>query len=140
MHIRDATVEDLPAIEELRDAKKLFDAIAPQTPKPAMIAIATKIIEDASGDFDPDEFKDRYEAALRDLVEKLAKGHKPVAIEEPESTTNVVDLMAALKASLKTRGKTSARGNGKRGEVVTLRPKPPARGKKAGAKRKRARS
>lgn len=127
--------------QELRDAKKLFDAIAPQTPKPAMIAIATKIIEDASGDFDPDEFKDRYEAALRDLVEKLAKGHKPVAIEEPESTTNVVDLMAALKASLKTRGKTFARGNGKRGEVVKLRRSAEtARGKKAGAKRKRARS
>ena len=65
-----------------------------------MVAIALKIIEQKEGKFDPDKFVDRYEAALKALIAEKQKGQKPVAAEPPEDT-NVVDLMAALRASLK---------------------------------------
>ena len=65
-----------------------------------MLAIAEKIVDQQSGDFDPAEFTDRYEDALRALIEEKKKG-KPV---KPSRAANddgkVVDLMAALKKSL----------------------------------------
>ena len=64
-----------------------------------MIAIAEKIIEQQEGPFDPSQFVDRYEKALKELIEEKKKGHKPAVVAEPENT-NVIDLMAALKASL----------------------------------------
>src|SRR6185437_8793212 len=69
-------------------------------PDKQMIDIARKIIEQKEGDFDPDQFTDRYEDALRALIEEKKRGHKITRVEEPEDTTNVVDLMAALKKSL----------------------------------------
>lgn len=64
-----------------------------------MIDIARRIIEQQAGPFDPDQFVDRYEEALKALIAAKQKGQKPVRSAEPEDT-NVVDLMAALRASL----------------------------------------
>ena len=89
----------LHTAEEVRD----IDEVAhPQLPKPdkQMLAIAEKIIEQQSGDFDPAEFTDRYEEALRAMIEEKKKG-KPVKPSKPANDDGkVVDLMAALKKSL----------------------------------------
>ena len=71
-----------------------------------MIEIAEKIIDQMEAAFDPGQFVDRYEEALKALIADKQKGHKPVAAAEPEDT-NVVDLMSALRASLAGRGKPS---------------------------------
>ncbi|MGH6878515.1 MAG: Ku protein [Rhizomicrobium sp.] len=83
-----------------------------------MIEIAQKIIEQQEGEFDPDEFTDRYEEALRGLVEEKKRGHKIMRAEEPKDVGNVVDLMEALKKSL--RGKSEAP---KKSGTVTRMPK-----------------
>jgi DNA end-binding protein Ku len=70
-----------------------------------MISIAEKIIEQKEGAFDPRAFVDRYEEALKHLIEEKKKGRKPAKVAEPQDT-NVVDLMAALRASLSEKGKT----------------------------------
>jgi len=69
-------------------------------PDKSMITIARKIIEQKEGDFDPAEFNDRYDDALRELIEQKKKGHKITRAEEPRDVGNVVDLMAALRKSL----------------------------------------
>jgi DNA end-binding protein Ku len=69
-----------------------------------MISIAEKIIEQQEGPFDPSQFVDRYEEALKALIEDKTKGHKPARVAEPDDT-NVIDLMAALRASLAAKGK-----------------------------------
>ncbi|MES1156157.1 MAG: Ku protein [Alphaproteobacteria bacterium] len=89
--------------DEVRAASQFFDDIPHAKPDADMIAIAEKIIAQKETDFDPSEFEDRYENALKDLIEKKQKGHKIVRPEEPKDT-NVVDLMAALQASLKDSG------------------------------------
>jgi DNA end-binding protein Ku len=66
----------------------------------SMITIARKIIEQKEGDFDPEQFTDRYEDALRDLIEEKKRGHKITRSKEPEDVSNVVDLMEALKRSI----------------------------------------
>jgi DNA end-binding protein Ku len=84
---------------EVRKEAEIFDAISDKDPDPQMIAIAQKIIEQQEGPFDPSQFVDRYEEALKALISAKQKGHKVAKVEEPEDT-NVVDLMAALRASL----------------------------------------
>jgi DNA end-binding protein Ku len=92
---------------EVRKESEIFGSIAKTKPDPGMIDIAEKIIEQKEGPFDPSKFVDRYEEALKALIAEKQKGHKPVAAEEPDDT-NVVDLMAALKASLAGRAAKSA--------------------------------
>jgi DNA end-binding protein Ku len=85
--------------DEVRKPEEIFDTISDAKPDPGMIAIAEKIIEQKQGPFDPSQFVDRYEEALKAMIEDKTKGRKPAKIAEPEDT-NVVDLMAALRASL----------------------------------------
>jgi len=94
--------------DEVRKPNEIFKDISDEKADPAMISIAEKIIEQQEGPFDPSQFVDRYEEALRALIEQKKKGHKPVASREPEDT-NVIDLMAALRASLGGKSKTGPR-------------------------------
>src|SRR5215472_9052937 len=64
-----------------------------------MVAVATTIINRRSGHFDPRTFRDRYQEALRELIEAKMKG-LPVTPKEISKPQPVVDLMAALKRSL----------------------------------------
>ena len=66
----------------------------------SMIEIAQKIIAQQEGPFTPQDFKDRYEKALRELIQRKEQGKKPITIAPPEDT-NVIDLMDALKRSLR---------------------------------------
>jgi DNA end-binding protein Ku len=91
---------------EVRKPEEIFAAIGDAQPDPAMIDIAEKIIDQMEAAFDPRQFVDRYEQALKALIAEKQKGHKPVAAAEPEDT-NVVDLMSALRASLAGKGKSS---------------------------------
>jgi DNA end-binding protein Ku len=89
---------------EVRKPDEIFDSIANAKPDPEMIAIAEKIIEQREGPFDPSQFVDRYEQALKTLIADKQKGRKVTEVDESE-TTNVVDLMAALRASLAAKDK-----------------------------------
>ena len=88
---------------EVRSEDEVFGDISEAEPDEAMIAIARKIIEQQEAPFDPSQFVDRYEEALKALIKDKQKGHKPVAAPEPVDT-NVVDLMAKLRASLQGKG------------------------------------
>lgn len=80
----------------------------------AELTMAKQLIHGMSGKFNPAHFKDTYRADLkRRIKEKIKKKQihaiDTVAVESKQRpTAQVIDLMAALKASLKTRGKPSA--------------------------------
>jgi DNA end-binding protein Ku len=93
---------------EVRKPDEIFGGISDKAADPAMISIAEKIIEQKEGPFDPSQFVDRYEQALKALIEDKKKGHKPAKVAEPDDT-NVVDLMSALRASLSAKGKTASK-------------------------------
>jgi DNA end-binding protein Ku len=89
--------------DEVIPSKQAFADIPASRPDKQMIEIARKIIEQREGEFEPDKFEDRYENALRDLIRRKQKGEKLVTAE-PVEEDNVIDLMAALKKSLKAKG------------------------------------
>jgi DNA end-binding protein Ku len=82
---------------------RAFADIPDKKPDARMVDIALKIIEQQAGDFEPEKFKDRYEEALRDLIRRKEKGEKLVTTQ-PVEESNVIDLMEALRKSLKGKG------------------------------------
>src|SRR6185503_44139 len=86
--------------DEIRSSSGIFGKSLPK-PDSGMLQIAEKIVAQQEGKFDPSHFKDRYEDALRELIARKKKG-KAIEAEAPEAKNdNVVDLMEALRNSLK---------------------------------------
>ena len=105
----------LRTAEEVRGIEELPNLDLPR-PDAQMLAIAEKIVDQQSGDFDPSEFVDRYEDALRALIEEKKKGKPVKSKAAPKEDTKVIDLMAALKKSLGARPapRASKKPGGKR--------------------------
>jgi DNA end-binding protein Ku len=94
--------------DEIRSSAGIFGKHLPK-PDARMLEIAEKIIAQQQAKFDPSHFKDRYEDALRELINRKKKG-KPIEAEEPETRDEkVVDLMEALRSSLKGGGASKAK-------------------------------
>jgi DNA end-binding protein Ku len=116
-------VTTLRTHDEIRDADPLFEAIPHRKSDPKMLAIAEQIIGQQSGPFDPTEFNDRYEDALRVLIhDKQAGGESEVVAQKP-SDDNVIDLMEALRRSLEKSGKAEPAA----GPPAKVERQPPAR-------------
>jgi len=76
---------------------------------PDLVSLAETIIERKSGRFEPAAFHDRYQEALRALVDSKLKGEVTAASHAIEEPPKVVNLMDALKRSL-AREETSGSG------------------------------
>src|SRR6266576_1423473 len=91
---------------EVRDASEYFDDIQDVKVTKDMLDLAKHIVEQKSGHFEPEKFEDHYEAALTELLAKKQKG-LPIAAAKKPTPGNVVNLMDALRASLKSPEKTA---------------------------------
>jgi DNA end-binding protein Ku len=84
---------------EVRATATYFEGIPVGEPDPEMLALAERLIEQKTTEFNPAAYEDRYETALKAMIKEKLKGHKPIIAAAPERA-NVVNLMDALKASL----------------------------------------
>jgi DNA end-binding protein Ku len=101
--------------------------------RPAEIAMANGLVESLSGDFNPADYTDQYRAALESVVEAKIEGRDLVpAPETTESDTSgtVVDLVAALQASIAAVKASKESGGGAGAKAAA-----PAGGKKAAVKK-----
>jgi DNA end-binding protein Ku len=120
---------------ELREEGAYFDDIKSPKISKDMIELASHILDTKAAHFDPSKFKDEYENALKTLVRRKAAG-KTIKVEERgEKTGNVINLMDALKQSLK--GRAAKRGVHSPARRTRHRPakkahRSPARARKAG--------
>jgi DNA end-binding protein Ku len=86
---------------EVRDPAAYFGDL-PDIQVPAdMLQLAEHILDSKTADFDPSQFKDRYEEAVVEMLKRKQAG-MPTSTEQPafRGKSNVVDLMEALKRSL----------------------------------------
>jgi DNA end-binding protein Ku len=86
--------------------------------RPQELAMAGSLIDTLSGEFDPSEYKDGYREALQAVIEAKVEGREMVQPSEAQPTSGtVVDLMAALRASVEaakqTRGDAEGAGQSK---------------------------
>jgi len=64
------------------------------------LAMAAQLVESLATDFEPERFKDTYREAVLELIEKKASGQEVVAPISQIQPEKVIDLMAALEASV----------------------------------------
>ena len=89
--------------DEVRDPKDLKVPTRVKVP-PKEKRIATQLIESLTVPFDPDAYKDTYRSRVLGLIRRKAKGQE-IEVKPREKAADVVDLMAALEASLQERKK-----------------------------------
>jgi len=70
--------------------------------KPAELKMAQQLVSAMTGEFDPAQYKDEYREALETIIQAKVEGKETVEIEEPEEGGKLIDLMAALEASVKS--------------------------------------
>jgi DNA end-binding protein Ku len=105
--------------DEIRSTEDLD--IDNPTVSPAELKMAENLVAMMATKFEPEEYKDEYKAAVLELVEAKVEKREVIAAAEPEAETTVVDLMAALKASVEKAKKSEQAGSrAKRGGHESL--------------------
>ncbi len=80
---------------------KEFEAVEATELSDKELTMAKQLVESLGGDFAPERFEDTYRVKVLDLIERKASGETAlVEVPEVESGEKVVDLMAALEASV----------------------------------------
>jgi DNA end-binding protein Ku len=99
---------------EVRDTADLFSGITDMKIAKDMLALAEHILETKAGEFEPQNFHDRYEDAVVEMLRRKQAG-MPAEVAKPAAPQgNVVSLMDALKKSLAAEdGKAPAAASGK---------------------------
>jgi DNA end-binding protein Ku len=103
---------------EVRQPDEYFDTIDDEKVPKDMLDLAIHIVDTKRGKFEPEKFEDHHENALKELLRKKQKGEKIERPREPAST-NVVNLMEALRQSVKAEGgrpSSAARATSKKGK------------------------
>ena len=105
-------LETLHYEDEIKKSDSFFSEIPAKSADPDLLEVATALIEKKTDKFDPKIFKDHYHAALRELIaRKLKSQGRKIEVEDEKprkETSNVIDLMAALKKSLESGARTPA--------------------------------
>lgn len=83
-----ASIDELAELDDIEISKK-------------ELAMAEQLVESLSGEFEPDRFRDSYRESVLDLIQKKADGEVFEAPEPAAEAPQVIDLMAALEASVK---------------------------------------
>lgn len=82
----------------VRSAEEVFQEVPAVKIDAEMLELAQHIIRTKHGRFDPEDFDDRYEKALADLVRAKREG-RPIVRPKPQPPARVIDLKEALRAS-----------------------------------------
>jgi DNA end-binding protein Ku len=132
-------LETLRYASEVRDSDRVFDGIPNVKPDKEMLSLASELIKRKTHKFAPEKFKSHYATALRALInEKKKTGEVSHATDEDlhvKGQSNVIDLMDALRASVK--GKAAKATSAKR-KTATHRSSTARKSPKTAAKRKKA--
>ena len=119
---------------EMRDEETYFDDIPKARVDEEMLDLAQHIIAKKTGPFEPDAFEDRYETALAALVKSKQTGKPPKTPAAAPKPSNVVNLMDALRKSIKddkSAGKAAARAPSAKAKRPATKAKPKAAKRRA---------
>ncbi|CUI29559.1 non-homologous end joining protein Ku [Achromobacter xylosoxidans] len=141
--------DEVKSTEDLDLPKAGAKASAPSASE---LKMARMLVDDMSGQWDPEQYKDEFKAAVMDLVARKVKAGKTETVIEPREETpayadNVIDLTDLLQRSLKGRssgkaangagngtGNATAKGKAAAKKTAKKAAARPAKKKAAGAK------
>jgi DNA end-binding protein Ku len=103
-----ATIDELQGLDEIEVA-------------PREIAMAESLVASLSATFEPEKYRDEYREQVLDLIQIKASGQEFTMPEAPTEKPNVVDLMAALEASVAAAKEARGRHPSKGGTSVAAK-------------------
>ena len=94
-------IETLRYADEVKKADSFFSEIPKVDTNKELIGLAEELIGRKAEKFNPGKFKDAYAVALKELIDAKLEKRPPKDIEEPQHSAQVIDLMQALKRSVR---------------------------------------
>ena len=85
---------------EIRSEEAVFEEIPDLKLPDQMVGLAETIIDKMAGEFEPENFEDRYENAMIELIRSKQAGLPAPKEKAPARPANVVNLMDALRRSI----------------------------------------
>jgi len=128
-HGKGLMIETLRYADELQNSEQYYSTVPGTKPEKELLSLASELIERKAGEFNPKMFKNQYDLALRELIDAKMEHRKPQEIEEPQLGAKVINLMDALRKSVKG-GEGAKSGRAAAAEAPT----PAKKGKAAKAK------
>lgn len=130
------TLHTLHWADEIRDPRAEIDDLPGKTKvTDRELKMARQLVDTLRIEWKPEDFHDTYQEQVAALIEARRKGESVEKAEPPAESTNVVDLMDALRASVDRAKKPSGSGSKKRGDSGA---RPPTDIREAAAKRRSA--
>jgi DNA end-binding protein Ku len=103
-------LETLRFADEIKKADSAFSGIKEKKLDSDKIELAEELIERKTKRFHPEDFKDSYNDALRELIDAKAEHRKVRQIESPRGGAEIIDLMQALRKSVGKDGGDTKKG------------------------------
>ena len=96
--------------DELREPTHYFEGISAEA-DPRAVKLATDLIEQESGRFEPEKMPDQFADAIRELIQAKVENRAPevVVASEGKPAPQVINIMAALKESMQAKGRAKVR-------------------------------
>jgi DNA end-binding protein Ku len=92
-------LETMYFADEIREPGEEFDTLEDAAFEGRELEVAKQLVESLTVDWSPEAYHNSYRARVEDLIERKREGQSVVFTEE-RPTSNVIDLTAALEASL----------------------------------------
>ena len=130
---RGLVLEVLRYADEVNKAANYFRDVGNGKPDADLLDLAETLIDKKSGKFDASAYHNHYVDALKRVIAKKAKAKGKKVLEDVEEPagidrgSNVIDLMAALKASVEGKKKAPAEASKKAPEKKAPAKKAPAK-------------
>jgi len=102
--------------DEVKSADSFFKEVPDVKVDKEALELAVELIERKSGAFEPEKFKDEYTEAVWELINAKIEHRAPTVETGEVPTAKVINIMDALKKSVKAQGKQAApsKAQGKR--------------------------
>jgi DNA end-binding protein Ku len=103
---RGLVMHQLRYLDEIRPMDEIGGLDSMQKIDVKELSLGKTLVESLTTEkFDPGQYSDTYAKELEKLIEAKSKGQKVVVKEEEEKPEETTDILEALKASLKAKGK-----------------------------------
>ena len=109
---RGLVLEILRHANEIKSADKFFEEVPDVKVDKEALDLAVELIERKSGAFEPEKFKDKYNEAVWELINAKLEHRAPSIVTGEPGTAKIINIMDALKKSVKQQGKAAPPSKG----------------------------
>jgi DNA end-binding protein Ku len=113
---RGLLLEILRHADEVKAADAFFEEVPEVKVDKEALELAIELIERKSGAFEPEKLKDEYTEAVWELINAKIEHRAPTVVTGEAPSAKVINIMDALKKSVKAQGKQAAPTKGQQGK------------------------